>query len=175
MDLSVIITCYNREYFIAEAIESAIGELGAEVIVVDDGSTDGSWDVIQEFSPKVRCVRTPNRGPSAARNIGTSLATRRFIRFLDSDDRIPKGSSRHHVAIASDLPPQSIAVGDAITFGSHQACGTRYGYSGILSPGVIPRATLIRNIMSPVLPCFPAQALREFGGFDERFRIAEDH
>ena len=85
---SVIIPCYNRDEYLQEALESVRSQTRRvrEVIVVDDGSTrpvqaPHDWD-----GPALRIVRTGNRGVSAARNVGISLATGSFVAFLDSDD-----------------------------------------------------------------------------------------
>jgi len=86
--VSIIIPCYNAELWVAAAIESALGQTydNNEVIVVDDGSTDGSLEVIKQFEGKVTCVSTSNRGPSAARNTGFGIANGEWIQFLDADD-----------------------------------------------------------------------------------------
>lgn len=87
--VSVIIPTYNREKFIGEAIQSVLDQTfqDFEVIVVDDGSTDRTGDVVQAFaSEKVQYVYQSNRGRSNARNHALGLAKGRYIAFLDSDD-----------------------------------------------------------------------------------------
>ncbi len=86
--VSIIIPCYNAERWIAAAIESALGQTypNIEVIVVDDGSTDGSLDIIKRFDTKINWVSTPNRGPSAAMNTGFKIAHGDWIQFLGGDD-----------------------------------------------------------------------------------------
>lgn len=86
--VSVVIPTYNRARFVGEAIESALqqGGLVAEVIVVDDGSTDATSDVVGAFGSRVRYIRTENAGASAARNTGARAARTAWVAFLDSDD-----------------------------------------------------------------------------------------
>lgn len=86
--VSIIIPCYNAELFVGEAIESALGQTypNVEIIVIDDGSTDGSLDVISSFGDRIRWDTGPNRGGCAARNRGIELARGKFIQFLDADD-----------------------------------------------------------------------------------------
>jgi glycosyltransferase involved in cell wall biosynthesis len=89
--VDVIIPVYNRGVLVAEAIGSALraaAEVAIEVIVVDDASTDGTWDRLLRYDdPRIRCVRMEtNSGQSAARNRGLDLARSDFIKFLDSDD-----------------------------------------------------------------------------------------
>lgn len=87
--VSVIIPTYNRGKFIGAAIQSVLNQTfqDFEVVVVDDGSTDQTGDVVKAFaSGKVKYVYQPNRGRSNARNHALGLAKGRYIAFLDSDD-----------------------------------------------------------------------------------------
>jgi glycosyltransferase involved in cell wall biosynthesis len=91
--VDIIIPVYNRATLIHEAIESALGE-SAGVIVVDDASTDGTWDSLRAYdgNAAVRCLRMPaNGGQSAARNLGLDAATGDYVKFLDSDDILIPG------------------------------------------------------------------------------------
>ncbi len=175
--VSVIIPCFNRERLVGEAIESALRQgPGVEVIVVDDGSTDGSWDVLQSFGQRVRSYRTANGGVSNARNFGVRQARAPFIRFLDSDDRIPEDAVQEHFAAAAALPAHQIAFGDARSIDEKGAVihGVAYGYSSVAPPGPLPRAALLSHTMSPYLPMFPALALRACGGFAPALSLSED-
>ncbi len=85
--VSVVIPVFNTERYIVEAIESVLAQdlADIEVIVVDDGSTDGSAQRAAEVAG-VRVIRQPNAGIGAARNTGVAAANGRFIAFLDADD-----------------------------------------------------------------------------------------
>ncbi len=86
--VSVIIPVYNRARLLEETLHSLMAQLRApdEVIVVDDGSEEDIAGVCARFTGKIRCVRTPNGGAPAARNLGASLATGDWLWFCDSDD-----------------------------------------------------------------------------------------
>ena len=88
--LSVVIPTWNRAHIVCEAIESALSQrIGqVEVIVVDDGSTDNTVDVLaKNFGSRIRFLQLPRRrGAGAARNAGVALASGKLIAFLDSDD-----------------------------------------------------------------------------------------
>jgi glycosyltransferase involved in cell wall biosynthesis len=86
--ISVVIPCYNAERYIAATIESVLaqGHPGLELIVVDDGSKDGSVELVRRLFPQVRVERQPNAGVAAARNRGIALATGDYIAFIDADD-----------------------------------------------------------------------------------------
>jgi glycosyltransferase involved in cell wall biosynthesis len=86
--VSVLVPCRNAEPFLAETLESAIGQSLApvEILVVDDGSTDRSREIARGYAPMVTLVSSPGRGASAARNHGSRLARGDFFQYLDADD-----------------------------------------------------------------------------------------
>ncbi len=88
MNISVIIPCYNAAKFIGECIDSVVAQSRPpyEVIVVDDGSTDSSMDVVHKAGIAVRVIETNRRGGAGARNAGIQAAAGDWIAFLDADD-----------------------------------------------------------------------------------------
>ncbi|MGL4576263.1 MAG: glycosyltransferase family 2 protein [Burkholderiaceae bacterium] len=104
MRVSIAINNYNYERYIGQAIESCLAQThpDLEIIVVDDGSTDRSWDLIQAFGPRVRSVQTINGGQGAAYNHGFELCTGEFVLFLDSDDVLAPTAIERCVAAVRD-------------------------------------------------------------------------
>src|SRR5664279_4077546 len=87
--VSILIPAYNAEEWIADTIQSALGQTWSEkeIIVVDDGSTDRTLAIARQFSTRgVSIVTQPNEGASAARNQALSLARGDYIQWLDADD-----------------------------------------------------------------------------------------
>jgi hypothetical protein len=86
--VSVIIPTYNRSGLVVRAVKSALAAMspGDELLVIDDGSTDGTAEALRQFGDAIRCVRIENSGPASARNAGIGLAKGPFVTFLDSDD-----------------------------------------------------------------------------------------
>lgn len=86
--VSIIIPCFNAERWVSEAIESALAQTyrPVEVVAVDDGSTDGTRDVLGRYGESIKCLMGPNRGAAAARNHGVAVSTGSYIQFLDADD-----------------------------------------------------------------------------------------
>ena len=87
--ISIVIPLFNKEAYIRRSIDLGFAQTFAdfEVIVVDDGSTDDSADIVRRYSdPRIRLIRQENAGVSAARNRGIAAATTPFVALLDADD-----------------------------------------------------------------------------------------
>lgn len=122
--VSIIIPAYNREQYLAATIQSCRAQTHPflEIIVVDDGSTDGTLEVAQKYSAKdsrIQIIRSQNHGLSAARNLGLTLSTGRWIKFLDSDDLLPSQTISVQLAAAREWNA-SIVSGGVIDFGDDE-------------------------------------------------------
>jgi glycosyltransferase involved in cell wall biosynthesis len=160
--VSIIIPCYNAEQYIAEAIQSALGQSyqRREVIVIDDGSTDRSLEVIKSFSRHIIWETGPNRGGCAARNRGSELAQGSFLQFLDADDilledaimsKVNTGSLPHQI-VCSKSKYLSSALGIPCNCFEHNQV---VGYHEILRT-CAPQTSL---------PLVPASDFYQVGGF----------
>ncbi|MDQ6769390.1 MAG: glycosyltransferase family 2 protein, partial [Gemmatimonadota bacterium] len=118
--VTVIITTYNYGRFIMEAIQSVLAQTTTaelQIIVVDDGSTDETPDVLARLSgPRLECVRTPNRGISAARNEGLSRARGDFIAFLDGDDRWMPNKLEYQLEVMRSEPDMVAVFANFVRF-----------------------------------------------------------
>ncbi len=105
-DISIIITTYNVEAYIERALASALSQEGVslEVIAVDDGSTDRSWQIIaNQTDPRVKCIKlNANGGPSVARNAGIAIAAGAWIAVLDGDDTFLPGRLAQCMKLAAE-------------------------------------------------------------------------
>ena len=175
--VSVVIPCFNHGHYLREALES-IGTPAAptEIVVVDDGSTDSTQDVLAAFRPEVsfRAFRQPNGGLAAARNRGLRESSGEIIIFLDADDRLAPG--------AVDIGVQSLL--------ENPACAFVYGRcpmmdrTGALMPTLLEpriekdhyRELLKRNyIWMPAVVAFRRDPLVRSGGFKAAFDAAADY
>lgn len=99
-DISVIIPTYNRLGFLQKAVASCFrnSDISVEAVVVDDGSTDGTWDWLCSLSnSRIRALRQKNSGPQVARNRGLSEAVGQYVKFLDDDDWLADGALSREV------------------------------------------------------------------------------
>ena len=95
IDLSIIVPAYNVESYIEECINSLINQktkYDFEIIVINDGSTDRTLEIIDKYRSKLKIISQDNSGLSASRNIGIDKAIGRYIMFVDSDDYIEENS-----------------------------------------------------------------------------------
>lgn len=178
--VSIIIPTYNRRRYVVDAIDSGLAQThgNCEIIVVDDGSGDGSAGFLRErYGRRIRLLRQENQGPGIARNRGIEAAEGEFIHFLDADDQ---------------LHEEKVAIGLSVFQRQPDVAVVYTHYQQVASDGLTPVETgafedysadvyceLLRQTGCRILTSssmFRAQALRAVGGFanDANFRSAED-
>jgi glycosyltransferase involved in cell wall biosynthesis len=133
-----VIPTWNRAGLVGEAVESALAQEGGdlEVIVVDDGSTDGTAELIERrFDKSVKLLQTATRsGAGAARNVGVSQATGDLLAFLDSDDLWLPGKLKAELDVLEQFPDAEAIVSDSRFIVDGQFVGTsRFAESGALA------------------------------------------
>jgi glycosyltransferase involved in cell wall biosynthesis len=108
--VSILIPCYNAERWVAHCIQSALNQTydDKEVIVVDDGSTDGSLDVIKSFGDQIRWETGPNRGGNAARNRLLEMSHGEWLQYLDADDYLLPGKIGTQIQLTIDNPDADV-------------------------------------------------------------------
>jgi glycosyltransferase involved in cell wall biosynthesis len=106
-DVSVVIPAFNARSFIADALDSVLAQTlpPRQVIVVDDGSLDGTADVVRRYAPRVTLLRQDNAGNAAARNRGVEAADGMRLAFLDADDTWCAADKLEHQSAALDTDP----------------------------------------------------------------------
>jgi glycosyltransferase involved in cell wall biosynthesis len=116
--VSVMITVYNGSPYLAEAIESVLTQTyrPVELIVLDDGSTDGSGDIAKRYGPVLRYIRQSRGGMSAARNSAVREARGRFLSFLDADDRFRRDKLERQMEIMESDPSIDMVFGHVSEF-----------------------------------------------------------
>jgi hypothetical protein len=180
--LSVVIPAFNAATTIRAAVASTLRQTVPvlEVIVVDDGSTDATAQVVSSIEdPRVRLVAQVNGGPSAARNAGIAAARGGWVAFLDSDDLWLPRYVETATAALSAAPNPGFVYTDAYVFdsGRHQI-RVQSAMDAIVPPPPDRESFLVallrRNFVftSAVVP---AAVLAAVGGYDETLRLSEEY
>ena len=110
--VSVVIPTYNRCQFLPQAVDSVLSQTlrDLEIIVVDDGSTDGTAETVRErYGTSIRYIRQENQGRSKARNVGMEMATGKYIALLDSDDTWKEGKLEKQIRLLEASPEVGLA------------------------------------------------------------------
>jgi glycosyltransferase involved in cell wall biosynthesis len=182
-EISVIISTHNRRAMLREALSSVIAQRATsfdpdldpsfEVIVVDDGSSDGTWDDLFTQRDGVRAIRTERRGPAAARNRGIAIARGRLIAFLDSDDLwMPEKLARQSLFMRTNSDCAISQTGETwLRGGKRVNPGRRHRKRS----GDIFTDALRTCLISPSAVILRRGLLDEVGGFDEDMAACEDY
>jgi glycosyltransferase involved in cell wall biosynthesis len=184
--VSVVITTYNQAPYIAETVLSALNQTyrPLEVIVVDDGSTDGTGARLGPFRDRVTLVRQDNQGVAASRNTGVRSAKGELIAFLDGDDIWETDKLAVQVAAYQAHPRSGLIAVDACMFsGAEVLKKSLLPWGTTLSAGEGAMSTgrfyddLLKGpfIHTTSQVMIPAQVLEAVGSSDGRFRFASDY
>ena len=174
--VSIIIPCYNNENRVADAIESALEQTYdmTEIIVVNDGSTDNSAEVIAGYEDRLTYVETENKGAGNARNEGLRHSTGTYVKFLDADDTLYPAALQQQVRQTAALPePEQVAFGDAQYVRPDGSVSRETHFSDMDYDNRLLRV-LKWNLPTP-LPLHQRSYLEAVGGFDESLPRAQEY
>jgi len=165
--VSILIPCYNAEKWVGEAIQSALDQTyrNIEVIVVDDGSSDGSLEVIKSFGDRIRWETGPNRGANAARNRLLELSRGEWLQYLDADDiLLPAKVQRQIDAVQQGSADLVVSPGL-----NEHGCITQWG------PGEDPWERLISaRLGNTIANLWRSAAVRQCGGWKKDQPCAQE-
>lgn len=176
-DVSVVIPVFNGASFVGEAVESVLGQTlrVREVIVVDDGSTDGTLRVLEAFGKRIKVLQQENLGPSSARNRGVKEAAGSLIAFLDADDLWLPTKIQTQTQALSEHPHAAFVCSDWYS----GTTGTEERLSVLASYDVSSREPsfdllLEENYVNTSTVLVEKSRVVAAGCFDENLRAAED-
>jgi len=172
--VSIIIPCYNSEPWIGDAIRSALAQthVGAEIIVVDDGYTDRSLEVIRSFGDQIRYHAGNNRGACAARNNGVAMARGEFIQFLDSDDLLHPDKIKRSLDVLNGRKNTPVFSWHEVTsLDPDESPTVQWNRRDDCSDALL---FMLRCDLPTPAPLHRKQILESVGGFDESLPCAQD-
>ena len=160
---------------VGEAIASVLSQKFAdfELIVVDDGSTDGTAGELAEFGSTVRFISTPKRGVSAARNTGVRASGGRYLAFLDSDDLWKAGKLVRQTAFMEEHPQVQICQTEEIWVRNGVRVNPKLVHRK--PSGDVFLRSLDLCLVSPSAVMMTRDLFERVGGFDESFPVCEDY
>jgi glycosyltransferase involved in cell wall biosynthesis len=173
--VSVIIPTFNRAAFVREAIDSVLAQdyPRIEVIVVDDGSSDHTSEVVRAFGAALRFIRQTHAGVSVARNRGVAASHGDLVAFLDSDDLWLPGKVAAQVVLFQQQPRAQVCYTDEIWIRRGVRVNPRQIHQK--HAGWIFLQSLPRCIISPSSVMMRRGLWDRLGGFDEQLPACEDY
>lgn len=178
VEVSAIIPTYNRRDLVLRAIDCVLAQTRpvAQVIVVDDGSTDGTREALAaRYGDRIEYVWQPNAGVSAARNHGLSLARGRYLALLDSDDEWLPAKTQRQVEWLEARPDYGMVLCDVLRVNADGSAIDRFRRREQLpEDGHVLRWVLRNPALAPVSAMFRRAVYEKVGGFDASLRTAED-
>ena len=172
MRVSVIIPAYNSSHFLRQCIESVLAQScpASEILVVDDGSTDNTREVVESYPPPVRYHWRPNGGIARARNTGVRQTTSPWVAFLDADDWWETRKIQLQKDALDRVPGAALCYTSKVFVCSD---GLRF-----MDPAVSPdRLWPMLRYMNPIAPSsvmMRRDVFDEVGGFDAELKACED-
>jgi glycosyltransferase involved in cell wall biosynthesis len=176
MLISILIPCHNAKRWIGAAIESALAQTWCEIeiIALDDGSTDGSLEIIRSFGDQIRWESGPNRGGGAARNRLLELAKGEWVQYLDADDWLMPEKIEGQAALLP-LHKQADILFGPVTLEHWSPEGSRLELCPIPEPRD-PYILLARwRLPQTGAPLFLRQAMLDVGGWTKDQPCCQEH
>ncbi|MEA3500414.1 MAG: glycosyltransferase, partial [Candidatus Marinimicrobia bacterium] len=173
--ISVIIPVFNRENTISRAIDSVLNQTykPLEIIVVDDGSTDKTDDILKSYSDKIKVIHQKNSGVSAARNNGIKNSVGKWIALLDSDDEWLPNKLQLEVDYINKNHRINILQTEEIWIRDGRRVNPKKYHKKI--SGDIFKKSLELCLVSPSAVIFKRSLFDEIGDFDEELPVCEDY
>lgn len=174
--VTVLVPVFNRPDYVREALESVLPQEcpgGFEVLVVDDGSTDETPEVVRSFGDPVRVIRQDNAGPAVARNRGFREARGEYVALLDSDDVWLPGKLAAQVQLL-DAHPDAVFLHSDVEEFFEDDPDRRWKNRPTVLDGRVHRELLRRNHVHTMTVLLRREAVERVGGFDPEYPPCED-
>ena len=173
--VSVIIPTYNRAWILREALDSVQAQTfkNIEVIVVDDGSSDDTLGLLEDYGNSIQRLQQKNQGVSAARNRGIAAARGTYVAFLDSDDLWLPDKLAVQIAFFQSNPQALICQTEEIWIRKGRRVNPKKRHQK--PSGMIFEPSLELCLVSPSAVMLKRSLVDEIGGFDENLPACEDY
>lgn len=172
--VTTIIPAYNAAAYIEQAVDSALAQRGVdhEVIVIDDGSTDNTWELLRKYGERIRAVRQANAGHVRSRNRAAQMARGDWLAFLDADDEWLPDKLASQLAVAEEQT--GMVYTDRVNFGEIGRVAERQSDSIPLFEGDTFERLLFNNFVTVSSVIIRKSWFDRLGGFDPELLVCED-
>lgn len=175
--VSVVIPVYDGVDFVDRAVRSVLSQdhAAVEAVVVNDGSRDGTGDLVDALAradERVRVVHKENAGLAAARNTGIEHARGQYLNFLDADDWLLDHKLTTQLAALENAEGSDLVYSDYVKV--RESDGSEFEVPRGVPPVPFPDLYVYRNWFAPMVPLLRRRLVDAVGGFDDGFRAAED-
>ena len=180
--VSIVIPCFNAGTFLGPALRSCLNQdyEPIEIIVVDDGSTDGSAELARSFAPRVKVVAMNHVGPTGARNLGYALSTGEFVQFFDADDVLSRDKISSSMRAFEEDPELDVVF-------MHLFTPFDYTFDEHVDIPLLPAPAHLGTtaqiyfhpeidipVLNTTMPLFRRRVLERHGGWDEQLYGFDD-
>ena len=180
--VAIVAPAYNAARFLESTVESVRQQTYTdwELILVDDGSLDGTWEMIETLmgrDERIRGIRRPNGGPSGARNTGIARTNSQWVAMIDADDLWEPTKLERQLEIVESQQPVDVVCSNATLF-CDEGPAPRWNLPArelTLAGDAGLRRLIHRNVVVLSSTLVRRSWLCRSGGFDERFRMCEDY
>ena len=168
--VSIVIPCFNAEKYIEDSIKSALSQTydSFEVIVINDGSSDKSEEIILKFITEISYRKTVNRGANAARNLGIAISRGEYIQFLDADDILFPSCLNEKIEFM--IQTGKIPVSNYIKI-QFDGAVSNIGWEKLSNDSFI---SMLNSSPWTAAPIYPKEALLKISGFDENLSCGQE-
>lgn len=176
--VSVVIPCYNSEEWLEDTLDSVYNQTynHLEVIVIDDGSTDNTKEIVKKYSDKIKYIYQENSGPSVARNTGINNSKGEYIAFLDADDMWEEDKLIKQIEFMKNNSSYGVVVTDLkVVNESNEYLYTHKNIWPENKKEIIEKIFMGGIGMSTPTIMARKNLLEKVGGFDEQLPAREDH
>jgi glycosyltransferase involved in cell wall biosynthesis len=175
-EVSVVIPAYNSAQYLGEAVQSIFDQTfdNYEIIVVDDGSTDNTRELVESYGGRIRYVRQENGGASKARNRGIAEARGTYIAFLDADDCWEPEKLEKQINILESNPNLGMVFTDAVGFDENGPLPRMGRKKSLLLDGDVACNIFMYSGVGTPSVMVPKKVFDKVGVFDEQLFLAED-
>ena len=176
-EIAVVIPCYNAAPYLARALDSVFAQTyrAFRVYVIDDGSTDGTAEVVRSYGDRIVSVSTPHAGQASARNRGIRLSNSPYVAFLDADDEWLPAKLERQIEILRRNPGAGMVYSDCFNNANDHSAGSHFARVGTPGSGRVFEPMVAQcDVFTPTV-VVRRKCLNRVGLFRETMPLGEDY